>query len=219
MLSTPPPTGSPSEHVSDENSEVQGDIPDVDISHSGDFAEDTSGIDISQPDNSDVPLELDIPRIDESASSDPDLSSHLDSRGTSGDDWPPSELGDITALIELPQLQIAQLYIDLLRSASLDSSGMLSDDIQDLRNPGQEHTLDDPSPLLRSIRHFVNNSTASQKHYELMQTIERLHRPDDLILSFDQVKRRVRWLSGIVPVEHDMCVNSCLAFTGPRETL
>ena len=91
MSGTPPPTGGPSEHVSDENSEVQVDIPDVDISHSGDFAEDISGVDTSQPDNSDVPLELDIPRLDESASSDPDLSSHLDSRATLGDDWPPSE--------------------------------------------------------------------------------------------------------------------------------
>ena len=151
MSSTPPPAGGPSEHVSDEDSEVQVDIPNVDISHSGSSAEDISGVDISQPDNSDVPLELDIPRLDKSTSSDPDLGSHLDSHAILGDDWPPSELGDVTASIELPQLQIAQLYIDLLRSASLDSSGMLPDDIHNLCNLGQEHTLDDPSPLLRSI--------------------------------------------------------------------
>lgn len=52
-----------------------------------------------------------------------------------------------------------------------------------------------------------------------MQTIEHLHRPDDLILSFDQVKQQVRWLSGVMPVEHDMCMNSCMAFTGPHEML
>ena len=86
MLSTPPPAGSPSEHVSDEDSEVQVDIPNVDISHSGSSAEDISGVNISLPDNSDVPLELDIPWLDESASSDPDLGSHLDSHATSGDD-------------------------------------------------------------------------------------------------------------------------------------
>ena len=86
---------------------MQVDIPNVDISHSGSSAENISGVDISQPDNSDVPLELDIPRLNESTSSDPDLGSHLDSHATSGDDWPPSELRDVTASIELPQLQIA----------------------------------------------------------------------------------------------------------------
>ena len=52
-----------------------------------------------------------------------------------------------------------------------------------------------------------------------MRTIERLHRPEDQLLSFDQVKQHIHWLSGVVPVEHDICVNSCLAYTGPRETL
>ena len=181
---------------------------------------DIPDIDISRPGDSDPSEELDVPLLDEPAGSDPDLGEYGDSHTHSGDDWhPPREDRDIVATIQLPQLQIAQQYIELLRSATLDLSGMLADDIANLRNPGQDYMLTDPSPLLRSIRHFVNNSTASRKHYELMRTIERLHRPDDPILSFDQVKRRVRWLSGVVPVEHDMCVNSCLAFTGPRDTL
>ena len=195
------------------------DIPDIDTSQSGNSVEDIPGIDISQPDSNDLPIELDTPRLDESAACDPDLDVPLDSQATSGDDCPASELRDVAATIELPQLQIAQLYIDHLRSASLDSSGMHADDVNDLRNPGQQYTLEDPSPLLRSVRHFINNLSASRKHYELMRTIEHLHRPEDQLLSFDQVKRRVRWLSGIVPVEHDMCINSCLAYTGPRETL
>ena len=73
---------------------------------------------------------------------------------------------------------------------------MQPEDIDELRNPGQEYTLVDLSPLLRSVRHFVNNSAASRKHYDVMRTIKRLHRPDDVILSFDQVKRRMRWFLG-----------------------
>ena len=165
------------------------DIPNADVSRSGDSVEDIPGLDISQPDNSDLPLELDIPQFAESAASDPDLSAHLDSQVTSGDDWPPSELRDVVATIELPQLQIAQRYIDLLHCASLESSDMQAEDTLDLHNLGQEYMLEDPSPLLRSIRHFINNSTASsRKHYDLMRTIKRLHRLDDLLLSFDQVK-------------------------------
>ena len=217
MLGTSPPAGGPSEPASQEDRDV--DIPDVDVTQTGDSVEDIPGIDITRPEVPESPLELDIPCFDEPTASDCDLGAHLDSQATSGNDWPSPEPRDAVATIELPQLQIAQQYIDLLRSASLDSSGMQAEDILDLRNPGQEYTLVDPSPLLRSVRHFINNSTASRKHYELLRTIERLHRPDDQILSFDQIKRRVRWLSGVVPVEHDMCVNSCLAFTGPRETL
>ena len=194
----------------------------MDITQPGDsdMPDDIPDIDISQPGNSGPSEELDVPQPDEPAGSDPDLGEYEDSHMHSGDDWhPPPEDRDLVATIQLPQLQIAQQYIELLHSATLDSSGMLADDIADLRNLGQEYTLMDPSPLLRSICHFVNNLTASRKHYELMRTIEHPHRPDDPILSFDQVKQRVRWLSGVVPVEHDMCVNSCLAFTGPCDTL
>ena len=164
--------------------------------------------------------ELDTPQHDDSVDSDPDLGPYVDSDATPEDelDTPP-ERTDVVATIEIPQLQTAQQYIDLLRVATLDSCGMQADDIDDLRNPGKEYTLVDPSPLLRSVRHFINNSSSSRKHYEVLRAIERLHNPDDLLLSFDQVKRRVRWLSGVAPMEHDMCVNSCLAFTGPRETL
>ena len=45
--------------------------------------------------------------------------------------------------------------------------------------------------------------------------MEREHNPRDVILSFDQVKCRVGWLSGVLPVEHDMCPKSCVAYTGP----
>ena len=141
------------------------------------------------------------------------------SAGTCDDQDTPPEPRDTISTIDLPQLQTAQQYIDLLRSAELVKSGMQPEEIDELRNPGQDHMLEDPSPLLRSLRHFVNNSSASRKHYENLRAIEHMHRPDDPMLSFDQVKRRVCWLSGVVPVEYDMCVNSCLAFTGPRESL
>ncbi|KAH8996454.1 hypothetical protein EDB86DRAFT_2778691, partial [Lactarius hatsudake] len=121
--------------------------------------------------------------------------------------------------IHMPELQRTQEFIDLLRSSVLEDTGMLAEDIESLRNPGPGYEFVDSSPLLRSLRHFINNATASRSHYDKIRVIERLHRPDDLIMSFDQVKRRVRWLSGVVPIEHDMCVNSCVAFTGPYRIL
>ena len=205
MSNTPPPAAGPTDFVSLKNSDIHVDLSDTDITQSGD---------------SDLYKELNISHLDEPAGSDPDLSAHVDSQANSGNDWlTPPEHSDIVAMIQLPQLQITQQYIELLCSASLDLSSMHADDINDLHNPGKEYMLVDPSPLLCSVCHFINNLTTSWKHYELMQTIEHLHRPDDQLLSFDQVKQHVCWLSGVVPVEHDICVNSCLAYTGPHKTL
>ncbi|KAH8980909.1 hypothetical protein EDB83DRAFT_2189619, partial [Lactarius deliciosus] len=119
----------------------------------------------------------------------------------------------------LPDLQTTQQFVDMLRVAVLEDSGMCPQDINNLRNPGQEPELADPSPLLRSIRHFVNNSSASRDHYDTIQEIKLLDNPERKFLSFDQVKRCIRWLLGIVPLEHNMCMRSCVAYTGSYSEL
>ena len=96
---------------------------------------------------------------------------------------------------------------------------MHDDDIKGLHEPGPKHELLDPLPLVCSIRHFLNNTLCSRKHYGKLCRIELMHNPDDAILSFDQVKRRIRWLSGVVPLEHDRCTNSCIAYTEPYSDL
>ena len=126
---------------------------------------------------------------------------------------------NLASLIPLPDLQTTHRFLELLLVAVLEGSGMHDEDIKSIREPGPEHELLDPSPLVRSIRHFVNNSLSSREHYETFRRIELLHNPDNPLLSFDQVKRRVRWLSGVVPLEHDMCTNSCVAYTGPYSEL
>ena len=126
---------------------------------------------------------------------------------------------DPGSAIRLPSLQTTQGFINALKVASLETSGLLAEDIESLRDPGPVLDLEDPSPLLRSLRHFINNSGSSRAHYEGIREIELLNNPSDVFLSFDQVKRRLRWLSGVVPIEHDMCPNTCVAYTGPYEDL
>ena len=106
---------------------------------------------------------------------------------------------DVVDTIELPQLQLAQQYINLLRSTALDKSGMQSDDIDELRNPTQTYTLVNPLPLLRSVRHFINNSSMSRKHYKSMRTMEHLHTPDDPILSLTRSGDRLDGFLGSCP--------------------
>jgi hypothetical protein len=122
--------------------------------------------------------------------------------------------------IHLPSLQTTQGFIDVLRMASLENSGMQPDDTDSLRDPGPVLDLEEPLPLLRSLRHFINNTGSSRAHYNSIREIEMLHNPsDDSFRSFNQVKCRLRWLSGVVPIEYDMCPNTCVAYTGPYSTL
>ncbi|KAF8229421.1 hypothetical protein L208DRAFT_1286619, partial [Tricholoma matsutake] len=37
--------------------------------------------------------------------------------------------------------------------------------------------------------------------------------PDDPFLSFDQVKCKLEMLTGVVPIMHNMCINTCTVFT------
>ena len=116
-------------------------------------------------DTPDSESELDIPELD-TLGSIFDLGAHTGPQAPTDpavSDYPDLllEPGDIIKTIELPHLQIAQQYIDLMRSAELGKSGMQLEDIDTLRNPAHAETLVEPSPLLRSVRHFINNSAAS----------------------------------------------------------
>jgi hypothetical protein len=92
------------------------------------------------------------------------------------------------ASIELPKLQMTQSFIDFLWVAILEGSRMDKDEIRGLHEPRQGHKLLDPSQLVCSIQHFLNNTQSSHKHYETLQRIKLMHNPDNVILSFNQVK-------------------------------
>ncbi|KAH8982016.1 hypothetical protein EDB92DRAFT_1759692, partial [Lactarius akahatsu] len=121
--------------------------------------------------------------------------------------------------IHMPDLQTTQEFSNHLRSSVLEDTGILSEDINSLWNPEPGYEFVDLSPLLCSLQHFINNSTTSWSHYNKLWAIKQLHRPDDPIMSFDQVKHHLHWLSGVMPIEHDMCMNSCVAFVGPYRIL
>lgn len=70
------------------------------------------------------------------------------------------------SVIQLPNLQSTQGFVDALRVASLEKSGMWSETIESLRDPGPVSDLEDPSPLLRLLRHFINNCGSSCAHYK-----------------------------------------------------
>src|ERR1700733_13307776 len=71
------------------------------------------------------------------------------------------------------------------------------------------------SRLFVAIRAFVSATNASQTTYNSFRSTMIECYPDDPFLSFDQMRRRVEQLSGVVLISHDMCTDTCVGFTGP----
>ena len=107
----------------------------------------------------------------------------------------------------------------MVRAATLESQFTL-EELNALCNPREHesHLEDDPA-FKCSIRNFIDLLGCPQDAYSrVRQNILELL-PDTPMLSYDQVKRRVRKLSGVITWEHHMCVGGCIGFTGPFSDL
>ncbi|KAL1669818.1 hypothetical protein GGF50DRAFT_43528, partial [Schizophyllum commune] len=67
-----------------------------------------------------------------------------------------------------------------------------------------------------AVELFAATSTASEAVFEAARQAIFRRFPDEVTVpSHDATARLVQRLSGVVPVRHDMCPNSCIAYTGP----
>ena len=123
--------------------------------------------------------------------------------------------------IYIPALQVTMKNIQALKNATLDEGGMAPEDIERLREPeGARHTLDmSDAHLVKALRHFIHSTSTSRDHYETIRRIDMATYPGDEFLSFDQARRTLKKLSGVVPMRHDMCISSCAAYTGAYSDL
>ncbi|KAJ6565791.1 hypothetical protein DFH09DRAFT_1472439, partial [Mycena vulgaris] len=115
-------------------------------------------------------------------------------------------------------LRITMEFIRGLRDAKLEDEDLGEEVMHRLRHPlhRSEDVSKDPD-LLHSLRLFLATTNASVQTYTDAANAAREHHPDDEILSYAAVKAKVAELSGIVPLVHDMCPNTCLAYTGSFE--
>ena len=122
------------------------------------------------------------------------------------DEYPPCRLSDMTTFVK---------FIRMVREATLESQ-FGNEELVALRDPQQNESNPEDDPYLRySIRNFIDLLGCAQDKYTALRQNHLELNPDAPILSYDQVKRRARNLSGIVTWEHHMCVHTCVAFTGP----
>ena len=116
----------------------------------------------------------------------------------------------------IDELKKTAQFICGLRCATLEHSNMQQDDIDRLRAADPDPFIDiGDRHFIKSLRGFLSSTTASQSTYNDWRDLLLECYPDDPFLSFDQMKRRVQQLSGVVPIYHDMCQDTCVGFTGP----
>jgi hypothetical protein len=91
--------------------------------------------------------------------------------------------------------------------------------IQQLRDcPPRPSSRLDPSIHL-SIKLFMATLNSSQQTYESVRAAILEQHPEDNILSYHEVKKTIEELTGVTSIAHDMCIDTCVAFTGPFSTL
>ena len=118
-----------------------------------------------------------------------------------------------------PKLRSALEFIRMVKEVTL-ASQFSPEELADLLDP-QEHDStppDDPS-LKLSLLNFISFLGSPQGAYEAARENTQQCYPDIELLSYYQVARMARILSGVITWEHDMCVKSCAGFTGPFEHL
>ncbi|OBZ79028.1 hypothetical protein A0H81_01464 [Grifola frondosa] len=127
----------------------------------------------------------------------------------------PIEITVENVKLEVDDIRIAEEFKEQLKTARLETSGLSEQDIFRLRN-SEEGELDIDDPILRlSLDIFLAVSNASEQTYtDVRDALMRYH-PSCEIYSHDKIKKVVRDLSGVDSMVINMCVNTCLAYTGP----
>ena len=118
----------------------------------------------------------------------------------------------------IDDVRLAQEFIEALKHASLDNGDLTDDEVGALLNPAQEPldlSEDDDKDLSLCLRLFLAQINSSQETYKSSIDAIKIAHPDDELLSYDQITRRIAKLSGVKPIASDMCPNSCMTYTGP----
>ncbi|KZV98741.1 hypothetical protein EXIGLDRAFT_593834, partial [Exidia glandulosa HHB12029] len=70
-----------------------------------------------------------------------------------------------------------------------------------------------------SIRNFLAHTTSSIENYEATRSAFKIYDPACDMLSTDAVRSKLEELTGVYALYDDLCINSCIAYTGPYSEL
>ncbi|KAJ3529701.1 hypothetical protein NMY22_g8887 [Coprinellus aureogranulatus] len=137
------------------------------------------------------------------------------------DDTPPvpdPSSGSAPPTVTLQDIKDALAYAEALKNAKLD--GLPDYVIQRLQAPIRTVlNLDSDPDTKLCIRLFITVGAASQQSYKDACAAIQEHFPQMKLLTYEEVQSTIQELTGIVPIVNDMCLNSCMACTGPLADL
>ncbi|KAG0701875.1 hypothetical protein DFH29DRAFT_805784, partial [Suillus ampliporus] len=130
-------------------------------------------------------------------------------------------LHKINTNITLEDLKKSMDYIQALHAASLDDpgTGLTGDSLKCLCNPPTHLASIDDDALVTGIELYFNLSHADHNYEQTTKSAARHLQEGQEFPSLYKIKKIISELSSIDPVEHHMCINSCMAFTGPNSNL
>ena len=142
--------------------------------------------------------------------------SHPGTSVSNTSDIPPGDIEDLweACTIFLDSLKTSAEFIKSLWNATLDDPtlGLSIEAIYQLRNPiHRQPSIDDD--MRTAIRLYLGNP--SESTYETNRDILLDRLPGANIPTYYKTTRMVAELTGIESMVHHMCINSCIAFTGP----
>ncbi|KIK19061.1 hypothetical protein PISMIDRAFT_13953 [Pisolithus microcarpus 441] len=137
----------------------------------------------------------------------------------------PGPVIDVEALVELavlPSMQCSMQFILALKKASLNEE-LASNAIEKIWNPpSHADPIDDPGMRFSISTYLALENTSQLAYSHVCQaartTFSGSPGAND-ILTFHSVEKLIASYTGVVSVEHDMCHNTCIAFTSPFSQL
>ncbi|KAG6913569.1 hypothetical protein DXG01_005856 [Tephrocybe rancida] len=132
---------------------------------------------------------------------------------------PLANIDDLTELVNdatRTDMKIALDYIQELQSATLDSQEpMLGSAVLGRLKHPLTTTVELSKDHRYSLELFLATNSASKEVYDESRKAVLHRHPDDPVLSYYEVKNLLVEITGVVDVREDMCIDSCVAFTGP----
>ncbi|KAJ8696534.1 hypothetical protein PTI98_006399 [Pleurotus ostreatus] len=130
-----------------------------------------------------------------------------------------TNLPDLPITSLLPEIKLSLNFIKHLKEATLDNSGLSANKIERLRNPARISEADFEANVQFSLGLFQSCRNTSEDMYTKTCAVVQDNVPGAELLTYNAIRTQLANLLGVYPIEHDMCFNSCIAFTGPFKKL
>lgn len=129
------------------------------------------------------------------------------------------ELAGFDTVPVTDELRYGLEFVRALEKADLANGDLSEAQLVCLQSPIKKVLEINEPNILLSLKLFLSASKASEHVYRnICEDLNETNLGLD-ILSLDQVKKVIADLTGVLPIDHDMCPNSCIAYTGPFEDL